>query len=749
LTRHLAALDADVTHTVGRSVVAPPVPVESNRVFSSRDRLLIAVGVAALYYTGAHVGFLLTLAPSTTSLLWPPNAVLTASLLLFPVRIWWVCLAAAFPMHMLIETSAGFAPLLAVLLFLTNCSEALIAAGTLRLVSDAPTRFDTLHSVAWFIGLVGLAAPIISSFADGAVVAMVRGEHFWDVWFKRVFANVLTELSIVPAVILGLAAFRRRQWPSRLRLLELVVLFGGTVLVVTTVFGDLRTILPFPGVPRTPTVLLLPWFFWAAVRFGVGGVSSALLLSALVATVSMATGNLPFDHLPPLESLLAVQMYLTIMGMPMMCLAGLLAEKRHAAAELSERLRFEGLLAQISGSFVRPMHASHSAYDECLARIGEYLRADCLALLAPGPDGLIDRRIRKWRRRGDALDTVDRVGSLFPWTQSQVRDGDIVVFESLDALPPEADVDRKAFAADSIEAGVVIPFVVRGTVHGALAVGSSRQRVWRPVTIGQIRLLAEVLANATAREQAELEVQRARQELAHVGRMVSMGELASSLAHELNQPLTGILCNAQAANRFLADEEPSLAELRAIVADIIDDDRRAGDVIKRMREMITRNEAAPEVLDVNALVRDVAVLITSDTIIRNVSVTFDFAVDPAYIMGARIDLQQAVLNVLTNAMDAVAECEVPNRLIHVRVATDDRRDVRIVVRDSGEGLMPGTESRAFEPFFTTKPARMGMGLAVARSIVENQGGVITAANGMAGGAAITIVLPGVERRVTQ
>ena len=125
------------------------------------------------------------------------------------------------------------------------------------------------------------------------------------------------------------------------------------------------------------------------------------------------------------------------------------------------------------------------------------------------------------------------------------------------------------------------------------------------------------------------------------------------------------------------------------------------------------------------------------------------AVDPAYIMGARIDLQQAVLNVLTNAMDAVAECMVPNRLIHVRVATDDRRDVRIVVRDSGEGFMPGTETRAFEPFFTTKPARMGMGLAVARSIVENQGGVITAANGRAGGAAITIVLPGVERRVPQ
>jgi nitrogen fixation/metabolism regulation signal transduction histidine kinase len=162
--------------------------------------------------------------------------------------------------------------------------------------------------------------------------------------------------------------------------------------------------------------------------------------------------------------------------------------------------------------------------------------------------------------------------------------------------------------------------------------------------------------------------------------------------------------------------------------------------------MLTRSDARPEVLDMNALVRDVAVLITSDTIIRNVSVTFDFAAEPAYIMCARIDLQQAVLNVLTNAMDAVADRAVANRLIHVRVCADERRDVRIVVRDSGSGFTPGTEKRAFEPFFTTKSARMGMGLAVARTIIENQGVVITAANQASGGAAVSIVLPGVERR---
>ncbi len=746
MTRSLRAGLAHATHVARPASVVPSSSTPGPTPFSSGERLRIALGVAAAYFIGAQIGLLLTFAPSTTSILWPPNAVLTAALLLVPVRVWWVCLAAAFPVHMVLEMSAGMAPPLVLLLFGTNCSEAIIAAGALRLASDSPTRFDSLPRVAWFIGLAGLVAPVVSSFADAGVAVMFGGASYWGVWSTRVFANILTELSIVPAVILGMAAFSRRQWPSSQRLLEGVVLFGGLALVAAMVFGNLRTAVALPGMPRTPTVLLVPCFFWAAIRFGVGGVSSAVLVSAAAASLSVAMGHWPFDYLPPFESLMAVQMYLTIMGIPLMCLAGLLSEKRQATAELSERLRFEGLLAQISGSFVRPMHSSQSAYDECLARIGEFLEADCLGLLAPGPDGVIDRRVRKWRRQGDTTEVVARIGRLFPWAQAQVSEGDIIAFESLDALPLEAHVDRQTFAAEAIAACVVVPFVVRGVVYGALSVGNSRRRVWRPVTIVQIRLLAEVLANATAREHAELEVQRARHELAQVGRMVSMGELASSLAHELNQPLTGILCNAQAATRFLQDEEPSLAELRAIVSDIIDDDRRAGDVIKRMRDMLARSDAQPEVLDLNTLVRDVAVLITSDTIIRNVSVTFDFAVEPAYVMASRIDLQQAVLNVLSNAMDAVAECKVASRLIHVRVAVGDRRDVRIVVRDSGDGFLPGTESRAFEPFFTTKPARMGMGLAVARTIVENQGGVIAATNGMAGGAAITIVLPGVERR---
>ncbi len=169
---------------------------------------LIATVVAAGYYLGAQIGLALTFPPATTSVLWPPNAILTAALLMVPPRMWWVCLAGALPVHILLEIDAGFSAPLVALLFVTNCSEALLAAIAVRVLSDAPTQFDSFRRVAAFVGGAGLLAPIVSSFADAAVVDLVRGESFWDVWRVRVFSNVLTELSVAPAIILGWSAVR-------------------------------------------------------------------------------------------------------------------------------------------------------------------------------------------------------------------------------------------------------------------------------------------------------------------------------------------------------------------------------------------------------------------------------------------------------------------------------------------------------------------------------------------------------------
>jgi signal transduction histidine kinase len=245
----------------------------------------------------------------------------------------------------------------------------------------------------------------------------------------------------------------------------------------------------------------------------------------------------------------------------------------------------------------------------------------------------------------------------------------------------------------------------------------------------------------TERKRGEMEVQRTRQELAHVTRLSTMGELTASLAHQLNQPLTGILSNAQAARRHLDLSPPNLDEVREIVLDIIEDDRRAGDVIRRLRELLTTADSEPAILDVHAIVRDVAMLMSSDAIIRNVSVSFELAQGAAHVKGRRAELQQMLVHLLVNAMDAVAATPVAERVVTVKTERSDADTLLLTVSDRGDGLAPGTEHQVFEPFFTTKASGIGMGLSITRSIVEGHDGRIWAANLPGRGAVFSVRLP--------
>jgi signal transduction histidine kinase len=245
----------------------------------------------------------------------------------------------------------------------------------------------------------------------------------------------------------------------------------------------------------------------------------------------------------------------------------------------------------------------------------------------------------------------------------------------------------------------------------------------------------------TERKRAEMDAQRSRQELAHFTRVSTMGELAASLAHELNQPLTGILTNAQAAHRFLERTPPDLDELRCILADIIEDDKRASDVIQRLRELLRKGEPMLSRLDLNTLIRDVVKLLGSDAIIRNVSVALELEPMLPMARGDRVQLQQVVLNLLLNAMDAIAEGDGGDRTVLVRTRNTGGQTLHVAVQDAGSGVRDGTLDLVFEPFYTTKPTGMGMGLAISRSIIEAHGGVIWAANNPTRGATFHFALP--------
>ena len=246
--------------------------------------------------------------------------------------------------------------------------------------------------------------------------------------------------------------------------------------------------------------------------------------------------------------------------------------------------------------------------------------------------------------------------------------------------------------------------------------------------------------DVTERKRAEIQAERARQELAHFTRVSTMGELTASLAHELRQPLAGILTNAQAAQRFLAVTPPDLDEVRDILADIVKNDRRAAQVIQRLRDLLRRGDSEMRPFDLNDLIRDVVKLLASDAIIRGVTVELALDAESAVVSADPVQLQQVVLNLLLNAMEAMADCP-GERVLVIRTENPEPLRVQVSVDDAGPGLSAGAQDLMFEPFYTTKPHGMGMGLAIARSIIELHRGVISAGNNLTGGATLRFSLP--------
>ncbi|XXX80292.1 response regulator [Sorangium sp. So ce134] len=240
---------------------------------------------------------------------------------------------------------------------------------------------------------------------------------------------------------------------------------------------------------------------------------------------------------------------------------------------------------------------------------------------------------------------------------------------------------------------------------------------------------------------AEVRVQKAQDELAHLNRVSAMSELAASIAHELNQPLAAILSNAQAALRLLAHTPPDIAEARTALDDIVADDRRAGKVIQRLRAMLRKGELSVAAQDLNELVREVARLMASAALLAGTTVRLELAPGLPPVRGDGVQLQQVLVNLLTNALDAVSRRPPEVRLVVVRTLPAGEGRVELSVADSGEGVPPADLERIFEPFFTSKAQGLGVGLAISRSIVEAHGGRLWAERSAGEGATFRCALP--------
>jgi PAS domain S-box-containing protein len=269
--------------------------------------------------------------------------------------------------------------------------------------------------------------------------------------------------------------------------------------------------------------------------------------------------------------------------------------------------------------------------------------------------------------------------------------------------------------------------------------GTYRWLEWASAPAGN--LIFAAARDFTDRLKAEAEDQQRREELAHVTRIAMMGELTSSLAHEINQPLTAIMSNTGAAQRFLSQAAPDIVEVRQILDDIIRDNKRASEVVRKVRALVKKEKPHQEPLDLNETIQQIIDLIRVDSLLRGLSIETDLSPALAAVQGDGIQLQQVILNLILNGAAAMKNAPFAQRKIMVRTTMEDNTMVMTSVADSGMGIDENHIERLFEPFFTTKPEGLGMGLSISQTIIKAHGGRMGARNNPEGGATFYFTLP--------
>jgi len=302
------------------------------------------------------------------------------------------------------------------------------------------------------------------------------------------------------------------------------------------------------------------------------------------------------------------------------------------------------------------------------------------------------------------------------WTQSIQTDSSIA--------PWRAEALKRGYGSN-----ISLPLMSDGATFGALTLYSKEPNAFDETNLEQFTELANNLAygvislrTRAQRRRAEAALREAQAELAHVTRATTMGELTASIAHEINQPLAAVVANANACFRWLASPIPNLDEARDAISRIVRDGNRASDVIRRIRALIKKGDTEKTLLDINEVIQEVVSLTQSEIQKSGVVLKMNLAVDLPRILGDRIQLQQLILNLVINGIEAMNTVTDRPREMVIRSSAQESDKVLVAVQDSGIGLDAQNLEKIFDTFYTTKSQGMGMGLAISRSIVENHGG---------------------------
>jgi signal transduction histidine kinase len=415
---------------------------------------------------------------------------------------------------------------------------------------------------------------------------------------------------------------------------------------------------------------------------------------------------------------------------------------RRSVRELQPAI-FESLVADLSACFARVSAAEiDGTLTRSLRRIVQALNLDRAGILQTDPLSHRFYVSHQWARPGvSKLPAQADFRQVLPTYARMLLAGSEIVYSSPAEMPRELAVDAMKASAYLPKSHAGFPMRVDGTVVGAIGFAAvKRNRTWSPHLLRRLHTVTEIVANAIERKRAAIERLRLRDEIARVSQAAALGELAASIAHELNQPIAAILSNAEAVQSLVGDGTPDLAEVRTAIGEIIQDDTRAAETIRRLRSLFGRGPLERAPVDLSKVLKQTGEIVLHEAMVRDVSLLVKVARTLPRLLADRVQLQQAILNLVLNAFDAVSKIQSGPRRVMMTVR---RRSNFIVIQvsDSGPGIDSEVLPRIFHPFFSTKPTGLGVGLAISRSVVEAHGGRLTATSGTSGGATFTIELP--------
>jgi PAS domain S-box-containing protein len=685
--REPAAMKADV-----------PRPPRAALFLQLKTAAQMPLIVFVAYWLGCRAAFLVgTLSDKIFAPFWPPNIVLLCALLLTPRQRWWLCLLAAFPAHVAAELEIGMGTPQLLVAFATNCAVALLGAAALQKYVGGPPWFDSLRKVSLYVLITTVTAPAFVALG-GAFVPILGGgpvENYWRYWLDWYASNALGSVTLGPVVLIALTETQRQAFRVTRRHLEAAML--GLALVAVCIFAfAMSTATVSVGFLPALLYLPVPLIVWAAVRFGAKGASAAILAVTVVLIWSTLNNPGPFAAADPETNVLAIQVFLVGLAVPTLLLGAAIEQIRRAeqrTRESEERMSFAAVSANVG-----LWHLYRAADRVWMTQHGRQM-------LGFGPSEAVTRHA--------LLNTIhpeDRQAALES-LRSAATAGQLVDTE-FRIVRPDGDV-RWVRA--------------RARKHNN--------------ELGEEVEISGTFADVTERKAAENEVALQRRELTHLMRVSMLGELSGGIAHELTQPLTAILSNAQAARLLLAKDAPNLAEMADVLDDIIQEDNRAGEVIHRLRGLLKKGEVKFEFVDLNELVRSTLRLLHSELISRGIQVNIELAENLPRVSGDAVQLQQVLLNLIMNAMDAMNEVAAPRRQLTLASRTLDNGEVEVSVADRGLGLDPSKLENAFQPFFTTKERGLGLGLSICSSIINSHGGTMHLVNNTGSGATATFRLP--------